>query len=183
MIFRELTGGARPNINNEKIATEHCQLVLAVLKDEDKCRKKFIEASEIFEKTRTHWVTVLKKSPYSIKDNKEFTDLLLTKIRKVATVTTDLVEDETYRYKGPIVKIFKDRFGTYCGFIARNPTDIFFHSSSAKGIDLTGKLEHLVSYKVSTNPKNGQLIAVNLELEKEQGNSDFAAGKSASSAA
>lgn len=166
MIFRELSGGPRPNINVEKIVNEHCQLVLTVLKDEDRCRKKFIEASEVFEQTRNHWVTVLKRDRFGIKDNKEFTDLLLSKIRNSTTITTDLVEDENFRYKGQIVKIFKDRFGTNCGFIGRNPADIFFHSSSAKGIDLFGKEGNYVTYKVSTNPKNGQLIAVDLDLER-----------------
>lgn len=166
MIFREITGGSRPNINVEKIANEHSQIVLSYLKNEDKCRQKFIEASEIFEQARQHWINVLKRDQFGIKDNKDFTDLLLTRIRKATTVTTDLVEDENYRYKGPIIKILKDRFGTYCGFIGRNPNDIFFHSSSAKGIDLFGKVGHLVTYKVTTNPKNGQLIATDIDLEK-----------------
>jgi len=168
MIFREIIAGKRPNLNIEKVVVEHCQLVLSVLKDEDQCKNKFIEASQIFDKTRRRWVEEFNKSQFSIKDNKEFTDLLLTTIRNVSTVTTDLVEDESYRYKGTIVKLFKDRFGTYCGFIDRNPTDIFFHSSSAKGINLFEKLGHLISYKVSTNPKNGQLIAVDLELESKK---------------
>jgi hypothetical protein len=63
------------------------------------------------------------------------------------------------------VKIIKDKFGTFCGFIERKPADIFFHSSSAKGINLFDKVGHLVSYKVRTNPKNGQLIATDIELE------------------
>ena len=167
MIFREIIGGNRPNINNERIVDEHCHLVLSVLKDEDEYKKKFIEASNLFDDARNHWINVMKKDRFGIKDNKEFTELLLSKIRHVATVTTDLVEDENYHYKGPIVKIFKDKFGTYCGFIGRRPSDIFFHSSSAKGIDLFGKVGQLVNYKVTTNPKNGQLIATDIDLEKK----------------
>lgn len=166
MIFRELTGGDKPNINKEKIVDEHCHLVLSVLKNDEVCKEKFIEASTLFEETRSYWIENLKKNQYSIKDNKEFTDLLLTRIRKVSTITTDLVDDVDYLYKGPVVKIFKDKFGTFCGFIERKPTDIFFHSSSAKGIDLNGKVGHLVTYKVTTNPKNGQLIATDICLEK-----------------
>ena len=167
MIFREIIGGNRPNINNERIVDEHCHLVLSFLKDEDEYKKKFIEASNLFDDARNHWINVMKKDRFGIKDNKEFTELLLSKIRHVATVTTDLVEDENYHYKGPIVKIFKDKFGTYCGFIGRRPSDIFFHSSSAKGIDLFGKVGQLVNYKVTTNPKNGQLIATDIDLEKK----------------
>jgi hypothetical protein len=165
MIFREIIAGKKPNINSERLVVEHCQLVLNVLKDEDKCKRMFIKASEIFEETRKYWINNLKKSRFAIKDNKEFTDLLLTKIRQVSTVTTDLVSDENYRYKGEILRLFKDRYGTYCGFISRRPNDIFFHSSSAKGINLFEKVGHLVSYKVSTNPKNGQLLAVDLDLD------------------
>lgn len=166
MIFREIIAGAKPNINSEKIVDEHCHLILAVLKDSKSTLEYFKKSAEIFEETRNHWIIDLKKDQFRIKDVKEFTDLLLTKIRKVKTITTDLVEDENYRYTGRIQKIIKDRYGSYCGFIERNPNNIFFHSSSAKGINLFKKEGMLVSYRVSVNPKNGQLVAVDLEISK-----------------
>ena len=165
MIFRELTAGPRPNINNLTIANEHSQLVLAVLKDDTKTKNKFMEAASVFNEARKYWIEVMKRDQFRIKDNKDFTDLVLTRIRKVNTVTTDLVEDENYRYSGNIVKIIKDRFGSFAGFIERRPNNIFFHSSSAKGINLFGREGSLVSYKVTTNPKNGQLIATDIEIE------------------
>lgn len=163
MIFRELVAGNRPNINSEKTIDEHCQLLLQVLKNDALTLEKFKNASELFEETRHFWINDLKKGQFRIKDVKEFTEVLLTKIRKSQTKTTDLVEDEEFRYKGRIVKIIKDKFGSHCGFIERQPKDIFFHSSSAKGINLFGCEGELVSYQVSTNPKNGQLIAINVE--------------------
>ncbi len=165
MIFRELTAAPRPNINNLTIANEHSQLVLAVLKDDTKTKNKFMEAASVFNEARKYWIEVMKRDQFRIKDNKDFTDLVLTRIRKVNTVTTDLVEDENYRYSGNIVKIIKDRFGSFAGFIERRPNNIFFHSSSAKGINLFGREGSLVSYKVTTNPKNGQLIATDIEIE------------------
>jgi hypothetical protein len=165
MIFREIIAGARPNIDNLKVVDEHSLLVLAVLKDNNKTKDKFNEAAKVFNETRKHWIDIMKRDQYRIKDNKDFTDLLLTRIRKVITVTTDLVEDDNYRYSGNIAKIIKDRFGSYAGFIERKPSDIFFHSSSAKGINLFGREGSLVSYKVTTNPKNGQLIATDIEIE------------------
>lgn len=164
MIFRELLAGAKPNINNETLVDEHCQLVLQVLKSNKATTNKFLDASKIFETSREYWINDLKKDQFRIKDNKEFTDLLLSNIRKVKTVTTDLVEDADFRYTGKIMKIFKDKFGSYCGFIERNPNNIFFHSSSAKGINLFGKEGKLATYKVSTNPKSGLLIAVDIEM-------------------
>ena len=164
MIFREIVAGSCPDINNEQMIDEHCHLVLKVLKDNEKTTEYFKRAGEIFEEVRTHWITELKKDQYRIKDVKEFTDLLLSRIRKVNTITTDLVDDTNYRYKGKIKKIIKGRYGSFYGFIERNPLDIFFHSSSAKGINLFDKEGTFVSYKVTTNPKNGQLIATNMEL-------------------
>lgn len=165
MIFRELIAGAFPNMNNERMVDEHCQLVLKVLKDNKATSDKFIQALKIFDEAREHWVNTLKRDKFRIKDIKDFTGLLLSNIRKVKTVATDLVEDISFRYKGKIVKIFKDRFGSYCGFIERNPENIFFHSSSAKGINLFDKEGHFATYKVSTNPKSGQLLAVDIEVE------------------
>tara|TARA_R110002050_G_scaffold217881_1_gene353870 strand:- start:57 stop:2054 length:1998 start_codon:yes stop_codon:yes gene_type:complete len=165
MVFREIIGGNRPNINSERVIDEHCQMLLKVLKNEDETLAKFKEASEIFESARTYWINDLKKGQYRIKDVKEFTDVLLTRIRKTQTKTTDLVEDEEFRYKGKVVKIIRDRFGTHCGFIERKPNNIFFHSSSAKGLNLADSEGELVSYQVSTNPKSGQLIATNVEKE------------------
>jgi AIPR protein len=164
MIFREIIGGTKPNINNEAIVDEHSQLILKVLKDDKATESKFLEAAKIFEATRDHWVGVLKKDQFRIKDNKDFTDLLLSNIRKVKTVTTDLVEDKEFRYTGKITKIIKDKFGSYCGFIERNPNNIFFHSSATKGINLFDKEGKLATYKVSTNPKSGQLLAVDVEI-------------------
>lgn len=164
MAFRELNAGNKPNIDNEMVIDEHCQLLLKILKNDNSAKVKFNEAAQFFDNTRKHWTEELKKDPFRIKDNKEFTDLLLSRIRKKNTVTTDLVEDKEFRYTGKIVKIIKDKFGSACGFIERNPSNIFFHSSSAKGINLIGKEGALVSYKVSTNPKTGQLLAVDVEL-------------------
>ena len=165
MIFREIIAGAKPNIDNERVTDEHCHLVLKVLKDDLETQNKFVEAAKLFDEARVHWVKDLKRDQFRIKDIKDFTDLLLTKIRNVTTVTTDLVEDENHRYTGKIVKIFRDKFRSQCGFIERKPDNIFFHSSAAKGINLIGKEGSLVSYKVTTNPKSGQLIAVDVEIE------------------
>lgn len=165
MVFREIVAGKSPNINNERIVDEHCQTILKVLKSDNTTKDKFQEALQLFDEVRNTWIHDLKKDQYRIKDVKEFTALLLKRVRKTNTQMTDLVEDENFRYKGKIVKIIRDRFGTHCGFIERQPNNIFFHSSSAKGINLFGCEGELVSYKVRTNPKSGQLIAV--EVEKE----------------
>ena len=164
MIFRELIAGPPPNINSEKQIDEHSQTVLEVLKNEKETIKFLNESISLFDKQRNKWSSELHRSPDGIKDIKDFTDLLLSEIRKNTGFTSDLVEDENYLYKGKIVKIIKDRFGKYCGFIERQPNDVFFHSSSTKGMNFFDAEGKLVSYKISTNPKNGKLVAVDIDF-------------------
>ena len=164
MIFRELIAGPPPSINSEKQIDEHSQTVLKVLKNENETIEFFKKSISLFDKQRSKWSNELHRSPDGIKDIKDFTDLLISAIPQNIGFTSDLIEDENFVYKGKIVKIIKDRFGKYCGFIERQPNDIFFHSSSTKGMiffDAEGKL---VSYKVSTSPKNGKLIAVDIDF-------------------
>lgn len=167
MIFREIIAGTSPNVNSERVVDEHSQLVLDVLKDETKSLNNFNSAIEEFKKTRDIWTRKMGRSIHGIKDNKEFTNLLLTELRKNNQSVSDTVEDKDYLYKGVIKKIIKDRYGKYCGFIDRKPNNIFFHSSSAKGMNLYGSEGKLVSYKVSTNPKSGQLLATDVEFANQ----------------
>ena len=164
MIFRELIGGQAPNVNSERVVDEHSQLILSVLKNDNVSIINFNKSIEIFSKVRDKWTKELDKSIHGIKDNKEFTKLLLSELRINNKTNSDTVEDKDYIYKGSVKKIIKDRFGKYCGFIDRKPNNIFFHSSSAKGMNLFGSEGKLVSYKVSTNPKSGQLIATDVEF-------------------
>lgn len=164
MIFRELIAGASPNVNNERIVDEHSQLVLNVLKKKNVTLENFKNAIQVFDETRKEWSEKLNKNIHGIKDNKDFTLLLIKNLRTNGSVITDMVEDDNYIYKGKIVNIIKDRFGKYCGFIERKPDNIFFHSTSAKGMNLFNTENKLVCYKVSTNPKSGQLLAVEVEF-------------------
>lgn len=164
MIFRELIAGPPPNLNSENQVDEHCHLVLKVLKNDNEAIKFFNKAISLFNEQRNKWASELRRSPDGIKDIKDFTDLLITEIRKNTGLTIDLVEDENYVYKGKIVKIIKDRFGKYCGFIERNPNNIFFHSSSTKGMNFFDAEGKLVTYKISTNPKNSKLVAIDMDF-------------------
>ena len=135
-----------------------------MLKIDQKSIEQFNSAIQIFIKTRDIWTKEMDKSIHGIKDNKDFVNLLLSELRKKNTIKTDTVEDMDYVYKGVIKNIIKDRYGKYCGFIDRRPNNIFFHSSSVKGIQLLNSEGKLVSYKVSTNPKSGQLLATDVEF-------------------
>ncbi|MEZ4805836.1 MAG: AIPR family protein, partial [Bacteroidia bacterium] len=113
MIFREIIAGSSPNVNNERMVDEHSQLVLKVLKDKNNTIDKFKESIDIFDTTKDEWAAKLKKNIHGIKDNYEFTKLLIKNLKTAGSTTSDMVEDEDFVYKGKIVKIIKDRFGKY----------------------------------------------------------------------
>jgi hypothetical protein len=166
MVFRELLAGPCPDINHEKKIDEHSQLVLNTLKNQKETEAKFKKAIEIFLLSRNIWIKELGKSQFGIKDIEDFTKLLIGEARKQTTIKSELQEDKEYRYKGKVVKVLQDRYGKYCGFISRQPNDIFFHSSVNKGLNFYNLLGRYVSYEVDVNPKNNNLIAVQVEVEK-----------------
>lgn len=88
MIFRELVGGIKININNENIVDEQSHLILSILKNTGETNKKFLESASLFEEAKQHWVNDLKKDQSGIKDVKDFTDLILARIRKISTVSS-----------------------------------------------------------------------------------------------
>ncbi|MBN8584071.1 MAG: AIPR family protein [Ignavibacteria bacterium] len=164
MAFRELVAGKNIDINNEKMIDEHCQILLKVLKNDTECKKFFSKAIEIFENCKNIWIKKKRRSIYGIKDIKEFTELLLLEIRKITNMKTDSIKTGNFTYQGEVIKILRDRYGKYCGFIKRNPQNIFFHSKSIKGLNVNNLLGKQVTYKVTTNPKNNSLVATDIEL-------------------
>ncbi len=164
MILRELIAGSRPDLNSERMIDEHSQLVLNVLKSENTFLERVKDSISIFDQAKEKWTNEMSRSIHGIKDNKDFTALLIDTLKSASTITSDLVDDENYVYKGKIIKVIRDRYGKHCGFIERKPNNIFFHSSAVKGIDLLNAEGKLVSYKISTNPKRNQLVAVDVEL-------------------
>jgi hypothetical protein len=165
MIFRELVAGSCPSINHEKKVDEHCRLILNVLKNSSESEANFRKATDVFMMSKNIWTTEMGKSQYGIKDIEEFTKLLTTQVSSQTTVSSDLCEDESSQYKGKVIKIFNDRYGKLCGFIARKPSDIFFHSTANKGLNFNELLGKYVSYTVTVNPKNNNLLAVEVEVE------------------
>jgi hypothetical protein len=165
MIFRELIGGKVPDINNEKNIEAHCNDILKILEDDAKTYDKYNEAVKLFEKVKNEWVAVLKRDRFGIKDVKEFTELLLTTIRKDKSKHLTSIDDDEYVHYGEIIRIAKDKTGQYYGFIDRKPYRIFFHQNTAKSLDLSqdSMIGSTVTYKIGKN-KNGEAIAIDVKL-------------------
>lgn len=167
MMFRESIAGDCPNISFEKPIVEHSQKVLSFLKSESDIKKRFEELAIIFKSSTEIWVNQMKKSFFRMKDIPEFTQLLLSETRKKYSQKQIVVtDDDNFIFKGDVLKTMHDRYGNYCGFIRRQPNNIFFHSQQNKNLNFIGLEGKFVNYKVQTNPKNNMLIAVDIEISK-----------------
>ncbi|WP_051461033.1 AIPR family protein [Ruminiclostridium josui] len=165
MIFREVVAGQCPDINATKAIDDYCSVIQETLKSEYKTEINFIKAVEIFSDCRKVWINEYQRSQFGIKDNADFTKLLLKYIgSRSNTNYTELKEDENYRYTGYVLNTIKDRFGNDCGFISRLPNNIFFHANSNRGLNFNQLKGKRVTYKVNVNPKDGRLLAVDVEL-------------------
>lgn len=164
MIFREYIAGECPSLFKEKAIDEHSFKILSVLKDNNELEKIFFESVNIFQNTRDKWVNELGKSTFGIKDIPEFTTLLLNEIKDVKNEEIHSNEEYDEIYEGKVVKIIRDRYGYYCGFIERRPDNIFFHSQSNPSIKFHDLEDKYVTYEVQINPKNGMEHAVEVTL-------------------
>jgi hypothetical protein len=163
MIFRELTAGVMQDINDGPVIERHCKTILSALKNDSKMRDYFREAVGIFEETRKMWITELRRDQFRIKDVKDFTDILLEKIRKDKASAIPI--ENTRRY-GKIVHIGLDRNGLVYGFIRSTSSteDIFFHSRQSPNVDFFDKKYFNISYDAEKNPVQGSNIAVNIKI-------------------
>lgn len=162
MIFRELVSGNCPSLNSEKSIDSHCAPILAILKSATDTEKHFKEAIGIFYRSKEKWISELKKSASGMKDILDFTKLLLseTSVKKAGDSNTVNKPTET----GKVVKILNDRYGSPCGFIKREPYDIFFHSKINPELDFAGLIGRVVSYSIGKSERTGNLIATNVSL-------------------
>ena len=161
MMLREKVGGTCPNLNFETGIDEHSQKIINVLKNKDDANKLFIELAKLLDKCRGHWINILQRNQFAIKDVPEFTELLLNEVRKTYSIkVAQLSTDENFIYKGTVMNTRIDKFGNYCGFIRRPPENIFFHSNFNKNLDFSNLNTKLVSYKIKINQTDNRAFAV-----------------------
>jgi hypothetical protein len=164
MIFREIVGGKKVDINDEDAIEQNSKRILGVLKLKDKRTQYFKKATEIFDECRLNWTDQLKKDPYNIKTNRAFTELLLKTIGNYDNEAATSREEDVI-YFGKIVHIGIDRHGLYYGHIGNGvDEDVFFHSSRNPNIDFKNMLYKNVSYKVEKDRRSGNMVAKDITV-------------------
>lgn len=165
MIFRYSAGQLPNTFNQSKTVHNHCDK-LAQMLTEPQFGIHLKKSLSIFEQAQKLWQE-RGKSSFGIKDNKEFTDLLIEILRSIGPEITSTVDDEPAWFKGIITNIIW-RNGIWFGFIKRGPysENIYFDSRGFKGD--TNRLVPLtpVKYKIGSNYQGE--MAVNVEIIGEQ---------------
>jgi len=141
-IFFLLNCGQAPDINQEKNVDKYANSILALL-ERTECDNKFKMAIDKFAEIRNLWVKDKGRDyRFAIKDSKEFSEFATAQIVDTVIKTTKLIPI------GKILNVGVDRYGHYYGFISKNPTDIFFHSSRNPDLDFKLLEGKNVTYEV-----------------------------------
>ena len=105
LIFKISVGEFSPKLTDSKKMNGYCDKLLQILK-EDQFAERLKQVLSIFDATENLWVRD-GKSPYGIKDNKDFTDLLLKQAREYfiqGQVLADEVDDKVI-HQGTVLRI------------------------------------------------------------------------------
>lgn len=158
MIIRELCNNSPFTINNEKNIDAYCKILLSILRDPEKFEAVFLSAISEFSRLVDSWTATKGETyRYGIKDSAEFTKYVLENI-----CPAQYFDDLPYR--GTVIKISRDRYNHYYGFISKQPGNIFFHSADNKAIDFSDLLNKDVIYEIEHDEISRREKAVNIQI-------------------
>lgn len=163
MMFRESIAGYVPSLNRERPIDDHSKKILDFLKDFEKTKERFRELEKLFTESVDNWTKILHKSPYRMKDQEDFTDVLLDKVRHEYNISKakDIKDAPLI---GKVLKTSIDRYGQRFGFILRQPENIFFHALQNRELDFINLEGKYVSYELSLDAKSDRYYAKNVQL-------------------
>jgi hypothetical protein len=162
LIFRISVGEYPPKFTDIKKMDSYCDKLLDILK-EDRFAEKVVKVLSVFDETQMLWSK--SKSPYGIKDNKEFTDLLVEQSRKYFTQNLIPAREENNEklvYRGTVLRIIQKGKGWY-GFIKRGNQyeNVYFDSRSYQGNVQDLCLGDVVNFEIGNNGKGDFGVNVN----------------------
>lgn len=137
LIFKELIAGPSPDINKKKDIEKYCKQMLEILADKDKSFEYVQKSIKVFEDVSSSWIKEKGDTyRFAIKDNADFTQYLLCKIRGKS------VQEEEIHNTGRVLNVNTNRTGMLFGFIKCVPENIYFSENDNPNIsiDYEGKM-------------------------------------------
>jgi len=164
LIFRMSVGVFPPKLTKSKGLDTYCDKLLKLLR-QDQFKSHVGKVLDVFDQTQSLWTKT--RSPFGMKDNKEFTELLLQNARKrfIQGPTPPVVDDAEITFEGTVLRIVWKN-GHWFGFIAHGLQydNLYFDRYGFVG-EVRELVPHVkVKFGIGTNDKGK--IATNVELIK-----------------
>lgn len=155
-MLQELNMGPSPSINNNDAIEEYCKKFLIIL-SENEFEKLVMTAADKFRYLIQKWIDKKgNKYRFSIKDNSEFTEFMLSELRG----NTKINKSESV-YHGTVMTIKTDKYGNLFGFITRKPNNIYFNELDNPNLNISYKGKEVI-YRVAGTGVDERAINVKL---------------------
>lgn len=155
-LIQELNMGSSPNINDNEAIEEYCKKFLSFL-SVNNFEKLVMTAADKFRYLMRIWIE--KKGNnyrFSIKDNPEFTEFMLSELRG----NTKINKSDSV-YHGTVMTVTTDKYGNLFGFITRKPNNIYFNELDNPDLNILYEGKE-VTYRVTGIGNEERAINVKL---------------------
>lgn len=160
LIYKLLIANKMPNISNQKLIDKYCETLRIKLAEIYNDRNTLQNVIKVFNNATRYWENELKRSRFVIKDNAEFTQLILSETFKFLDLPDIYSKVESSR-AGFVLSLKKDKNNQFYGYIKSNPNNIIFFQSLNKDTNFNKIQNQFVLYDVFTN-YDGKETAINI---------------------
>lgn len=155
-LIQEMSMGPAPDIDDKERIEEYCKKLLKLLGGSG-YKQAVLRAADRFRQIMNQWVAARGSDyRYAIKDNPEFKDFMLKKMRGsiVAEVNSNV-------YTGRVMTVTTDKHGNLFGFIAHRPENVYFNELDNPDMDISYEGKK-VSFRLTG--KAGKIRGINVRI-------------------
>ncbi len=155
-LIQEMSMGPAPDIDDKERIDEYCKKLLKLLGGSG-YKQAVLRAADRFRQIMNQWVAARGSDyRYAIKDNPEFKDFMLKKMRGsiVAEVNSNV-------YTGRVMTVTTDKHGNLFGFIAHKPENVYFNELDNPDMDISYEGKK-VSFRLTG--KAGKIRGINVRI-------------------
>lgn len=155
-LIQELSMGPTPDIDDKERIEEYCKKLLRLL-GETGYKQAVLRAANRFRQIKGQWVAAKGLDyRYAIKDNPEFKDFMLKKLRGSSDA-----EVNSNVYTGRVMTVTTDKHGNLFGFIAHKPENVYFNELDNPDMDISYEGKR-VSFRLTG--KAGKIRGINVKI-------------------
>lgn len=155
-LIQELSMGQAPDIDDKERIEAYCKKLLKLL-GETGYRTMVLRAASRFRQIMDQWVDAKGSYyRYAIKDNPEFKNFMLKKLRgNIAAEVNSVI------YTGKVMTVTTDKHGNLFGFIAHRPENVYFNELDNPDMNVSYEGKK-VSFRLTE--RAGKIRAINVKI-------------------